>query len=527
MKKLILSTAIATSLFGGSITLAADTATPATVVAAASATANAPISIDEAGFNAFIEKHKATPYVIENLEKSPIFEKAQWQVVEQNGTMIRSQLHLKLIDEDLLTLPLNSELVTGAVSFNGKDFDFGKVVTRLDLSNAGDLPPGITKDTLVVTDYLSSNGDITTAIDIQPINIVDSNENIDFKGGKAIIDASLNHTAANFELDLKNFSATNNGKYGDALRISPVKMQMTLDSNGNYQGTSAPFTLDVVDSRPVYDFEEEAQTDGSESNEEKIKTETVNIAVGNGDYKGIFKTVPGLETAINNGASTIDTLTITNDNVPVKLNNINFTGGLYDMGQKLTELKVGFSTQIDAEALKTSGLLKEASIPLTPSYIEFGYGISKVGYDAVNLYMQSISNMTPDQDELFNESERQAFLKSLQASDAALHVNAKFNAAEGNGTAKANISMSEKGKAQTVEQLIAAFDRGPELLASLLQGTANVRLNRALADSTGATMFLMMGGAKPDGEDYIIDAVLKDGTLELNGMPIPLEEPAQ
>lgn len=441
--------------------------------------------------NTLITEYKQKPYTIKGLQSHPFVQRADIKITESTKDTIKSLLTVALIDGEAFEVPLNSVVTRGEAKYNDKTYGYGKVVTTPIVSEIKDLPPFIKADTLTNTAYIGLDGDLLSVTEAAPLTIPE--ENFNFKGLTAVVDTSaMNTSAYDLDLNVKGFSADN---HGDTVTLEPFTMSYQVADNGKYTGESSPVTF----------------SSGSEL--------TVNLSKGS--YDGVYKEVQGLNMPLNNGVGKFDTLSIVADGKAVKLNNLVLGGGFYENG-KLLDLKANLSADIDEKALKESGLLAMSPVPITPKSLSFSYALNNVAYDVANTYFDVISQMGSDANDIpLSEAEQRAMIQSLQKTDVSYNMDVAIKTAEGDADADIKLMLSDVGKAADVDALISAFkQQTPEQAAAFFNGEANVKMNKNLATITQAAMYLMMVGAKEEGDNYIIKAELKDGVPSVNGQPM-------
>ncbi len=444
---------------------------------------------------AFIAAHTNKAQTIDSLQAHPMVERADIKIVESTDTLVKSVITIKPVGEKAFEIPLNSEIVRGEFKYADETYGFGKVITKPDLTGVQDLPPFINENTLTNTSYFGLNGDVTSVTEISPITVAESN--FDFKGMTAVVDTSLLSDNADIETDI-DFAGVSFDTGQDSANFSKFTMNVKLDGNGEYTGESSPF-----------DF---ALNEGS--------NKSLKLQIGKGTYKGNYKKVEGLVTAISNGVSKYDKLTATADGKSVLLNNFSVEGGIYDSGDKKVDLKVKLASDIDASSLKA-----QMPLPVEPQSFEISYGFDNIGFDVVNTYMNAFNSWDPQTsaDAPFSDEEVKAMAQSLQKSGFGFDFAAKVKAAEGEGEAQFNFAINETGKAADYAAFESAMrQQNPQLLLPFFNGEMKTRLSKSLADVTGASMYMMMAGAKEEDGKYVIEAELKDGMATLNGQPVPM-----
>lgn len=448
----------------------------------------------EQQFKAFITANQNKPYPIKELQSHPMIQRADVTITEASDTLVKSVFTLQVAGEDTVEIPLNSEITRGEFKYAEESYGYGKIVTKPELSGLGDLPPFINKDTLTNTSYLGLNGDIASVTAIAPVQIAE--EGVNFQGLTAVVDTSvLDSSEYDMKLDFAGLSVNDNG---DMVDVSEFNMTFDLDKDGTYKGESTPFSFNV-----------DSMHGGP----------SMKMDFSKGTFKGNHKTVEGLDSAISNGKTEFENLSLVIDGTPIKLNNLVIDGGIYDIGDKQVDIKIDMNTDIDGEALKAM-----LPVPVEPKSLKLKYGLSNIGYDAFNTYMNAFSTFDPQSSDMpFSDEEQRTLITSLQKTGFAFEFETKATTSEGDGEAKIDFAINDAGKAADVEAFLSAFRQdNPQLLMGLVDGKAKAKLNKGLADMTGASMFMLMSGAKEEGDDYVIEAELKDGVPTMNGQPMPM-----
>lgn len=462
-------------------------------------------SIAEQQLTNFINENKNKPIKITQLEADPLIEKAHWTIKENKDNKVRSVLLFKLVGEDALEIPLNSEIIRGKTEYNGQSYGFGKIVTHPDLSQFKDLLKVVNNQTLTSTQYIALDGNVTSVENIAEIKI-EADEKFDFGGLTAETHLSLlTPSAYDTKIQSKKLTITvEEGADEGQLELSPFNLSFKIDKEGNYTGDSSPFSLQVTDSQ---------------------NKQLTNISFSEGDYHGTHKSIKGLISPMSNGKATFKNIII--DGVDIgknQLNNINIEGGIYEAGNSLVNFKGILSTDIDGTALKSSELgklLAASGTAITPTALNIEYEFSNLGYDIINTYYTTLGMVDDDDFELSEETQQQ-LVSSLQKTGAALSLIAGIKSEEGNADAHANLAFNEKGKSATAKTIIEALrNESPKQASKLVSAEANMTVDEELAERTGASMMLqLMLGIAPKDSKYTIDAEIKDGKLTINGQPM-------
>lgn len=444
--------------------------------------------------SALVAKYKQKTYPIKLLQSQPSIQQANFKITESTNNSAISLLSIALVDGSSYEIPLNSVITRGKTEYKGKAYGYGKIVTKPIISKIKELPTFIKADTLVNTTYLGLDGEILNVTDIAPIE--QSEEGLDFKGYTVILSTTFANTSVyNFNLIANGFKNSHDDRM---IQIEPYAIKYSVAEDGTYVGESSPL---------IFSFSQH----GSES---------LKIGLGKGNYQGNYKEVKELDMPIRNGIAKLDTLSVTLNGKTVKLNQLVLGGGLYKNG-KLVNLKAEFSANIDEKTLAESGLLAMLPIQITPKSLAFSYALNSVGYDVANTLSKAISqfNITSDK-MMLTEDEQRSILQSLQKTNVSHKMDISIKTIEGDADANMALSLSDAGKTASTDALLAVFQQqSPEQAKAFFNSKANVKMNKNLADITQATAYLIMSGAKEDGDDYVIEGELKDGISTINGQP--------
>ncbi len=475
MKKAIIGVAIAAVIGGGSYF----------------ALQKAGAAFGDEQLKAQIELYKKQSYTIQSIQAHPLVERADIKITEATDDVIKSVLTIDIIDENPVEIPLTSVITRGKATYQDKSFGYGKIVTTPDVATL-DLPEFIKADTLTNTTYLGLDGALLNVTSVQPIN--NPKEHIAFKGAVATFDSNIANTSV-YDVNF-NFKGLIGEDGSKSVDFQPFDMTFALDKDGKLVGHSSPIIF-------------EASKYGK----------TTSFKLGKGDYQGFYKKVEGVKVPIGNGSATFAGATISDRNQEVIFTQITMGGGYYEAKNNLLDMKVNFSANLDAD---NSNLLKNLPVKVTPQSLSLEYGLTNIGYDVVNLYIDAVQNLQPYVDEIpLSDDEKKMLVQSMQKTGTGFFLNANLKTAEGNADADANFTFSEKGKTVTIAEIEDAFkQRTPNQALALLVGKANLNVSKKLANATQTTFYLMMGQAKEEQDNYVINAELKDGIFTVNGQPM-------
>lgn len=447
-----------------------------------------------------ITQHQNTPYVIKAVQSHPWVSRADIKVTEATENTIKSLLTLQVFNDDVLEVPLISVITREKVSYQDKSFGYGQIVTTPDYNGIDDLPSFINKDSLVNTTYLGLDGSLLNVTAIAPVDIAE--ENFSFKGGSIVVNTSLSDAASyDFTMQTDGLNANDDGT---VLELSPFEMHYHLKKDGQYTGETSPL---------VFTFNDLKSLNG------------VSFDLSQGKYSGVYKNLEGLSIPFSNANGKYDNLTLTVDGTPIKFNDIVIDSGFYENGKaKQLDVKFGLAAKIDENALKASGLLAKSGVNVTPKNLSFNYALTHIGYDVVNLYFDFLSQLVQDEQAMDDdkvEAQVQTALSSLQKTGSGYQAGLALATSEGNIDTNLNITFSEVGKAADAAAFIAAVEQeNQQALFSFIDGNGKVQISKKLVQISGAGMYLMMAGAKEDGDNFVIEAKIENGSLIVNDKPM-------
>lgn len=428
------------------------------------------------------------PVAITYLQSNPLVNEATWQITKHEGDTINSVLHLVLIDDKALDVPLISQIVRGKTEHNGKSYGFGKIITHPEVSKIEGVPSEITNDTLTITKYIGLDGDVAVVNTLAPIKM----QEVDFQGLSATVNSSLLDLSAydaNFES--KQLTLTNDD---EVLRISPAKFTVKMAKDGTYTGTSEAMTVAFSENGVA----------------------PIDITLGKGDYSGNYKTIKDLVVPLQNGKALYNTATFSMEGTEVKLNNLEMNAGFYDSGNKLFDARFSLSTDVAAESLQSLGA------NVTPQHIDLNYALNQLSYKAVNTYYQNVTDWSKAMEEgesIANNEAFQSMLSEVQHSDSQFKLGFDLKAAEGSAEAQGMLGLNDKGKSVDINTLISVAN--PQQLMQWLAANSTLVVDESIADATGLTVMLqMMLGITPENGKYTINAEIKDGQALVNGQPM-------
>lgn len=142
-----------------------------------------------------------------------------------------------------------------------------------------------------------------------------------------------------------------------------------------------------------------------------------------------------------------------------------------------------------------------------------------MGYDVANTLSKAISQFSITSGKMMlTEDEQRNILQRLQKTNVSHKMDISIKTIEGDADANMALSLSDAGKTASTDALLAVFQQQPpEQAKAFFNSKANIKMNKNLADITQATAYLIMSGAKEDGDDYVIEGELKDGISTING----------
>ncbi len=462
-------------------------------------------NVVEEQLTTFINTNKNKPIRIKQLEMAAPVQSANLTITSVEENKVRSIFSLKLAGEtEALEIPLNSEIIRGETEYNGKSYGFGKIVTHPDLSQFKELPEGINNETLTSTQYIALDGEITSVDSIESITLKDDSDKsaINFGGLVATTSFSaLNSSEIDSQINMKKLLISDYLKAED-LEVSPINLTIKIDDKGNYVGNSEAFSLQLIN--------------------QKSKQAETNIKVSTGDYTGSYHYIDGLTPPISHGKAKFENVVI--DNVMSgenQLNNIEFVGGLYEADNNLLDIKGSFSTEVDAEKFKASKLSQlTKKVNVVPTFFGIEYSLSNFNHDFINTYYEAISNLKSGAEEIPQETTDQ-LISNFQKSDGSFSLAADVKTEDGDIDANMSLALSEKGKQLSPQELSTAIKKGSPASLNLLKAEAHAKIDSKLADKTELSMMLqMMLGIQPKDNQYVIDAEVKDGHVNVNGQPM-------
>lgn len=449
----------------------------------------------------FINNNLNKPIVIKELQSHPFIKTATLTITEKTDTTIRSELTIATIEDDSKTIPLNSEIIRGKVDYKGKNFGFGKIITKPDLSSLGELPAGVTNDTFSLEQYIDLLGNVSEIYRIAPIQVTEDGVVVDFKGIDVVVNTQLlDRSTFDGTFSVKGLNVTSPD--GESVVLSPFDYQMALASSGNYTASSTP--VDFAFNNPA---------DG----------QNFSVAISKGTYSGIYKTIDGLNMPINNGDGTFDSVTFGDDTIKITINNLKVSGGLYEIdGSDANNLTAAISGDFDTASLPTQ-LPDGQPVPVKLQSFALNYALNNLSKETLNLYQQMANSFGFELEEELSEEQVKVLMTSLQKSDAQFKLTANVTAEEGKTDAAVSLALNETGKTADFETLVADIDRGPDTAAQFFNGDVLVTMDQGFADATNLTMMAQMFlGITPENNQLTLKAELKDGQATMNGQPIPL-----
>ena len=437
--------------------------------------------------------NKAIPIPLLNKQ----LRRADLTITEFDGNIIKSIVTLKFAD-DLSEIPLISEIKKGKFQYGEKSFGYGKIVTRLDISQIDELPSFIKKDTLTNTTYIGLDGSLTNTTAIAPIKKTDE---IYFKGLTAVINNSLASTSIydiNIQIsgmDIKN----DNSK----IKISPFEITLNTDTNQKYKGISSPLSIDIY---------------------KKIKLAKINI--GEGRWEGVFKTVSGLDTYIGKHKVLLKNVSLVIMGVPIfSLNNLEITEDVYENEKDKVDLTYSINSDID---LKTLTFL--ADIPVSPKSISINYNIKNIGFEVINTFIKKFNELLKTNELQFSNEDTAKIIKSLQKTGVEFVFDTTLKTLEGDAYAKINAVLSKVGKSIKIDELEKIMqllerphflpndeDKINETFYTFFDADIVATIAQKIIEATSSSSHMKSLGAKQSEGKYTLEASLKDGEYILNG----------
>ena len=388
---------------------------------------------------------------------------------------------------------------------------------------------------------LYANGDAIATAEVAPFQVQEGDDSLDFKGLKEEVrynSKTLPEGILDFSLAVEPFTFTVTDKKdgGSAtIAISPLKGAYSIKEDGTVKLKVEPIKTEATAKNGLTIFE----LDGIEGAGSGAKYDPVIMT-----YLGDF------EANVNNIRVTHNGEQYHVGDINSKSNAQKTASGNYDSGAEVT-------FKIDGATVKKI----EPSIPVEPQSLRVKAKFSELSaqsqldlLEGVNALQQSIAIAAKTSDVGYVDkdkatAEATANLEKSQA-DYEKIMQEKFSAAlqeaiknktrlnyelegvtdSGKATFSADVGIRADSATppEAWQKAIADVQNNPMALQDLLKNNldlhAEARINKSLTDKLGVSQFIESQGAMfitVEGEDYVAKLENDNGTLKLNGKPLP------
>jgi|GEM_PF-6333532 len=447
----------------------------------------------------FIEDNMNQVIVIEPLMNTGLFEQAEWQITDFQHDVINSTLLLQPEDGNRIRIPITSTLTRGEVAYKGKIYDYGKIVSQPDLSQFKQKIPALRTDTITVTHYITSMGDVAEVIAIAPIETVVKNQDnvpvtVQFKGGAIDRDFSFlnqNYWSKVLRVGFQGLVID----AADTVEFTPVSMALHVGDKGKIDIELTPFTVRFNHSQ----------------NNTKVAQVAFSKSVFNGQYLQLEKLErPAVIGTVVTDSAVINMQWPGNQSLSVALNKIKVTKTLKAVDDFLND-HTEVSLTVDSQALREQ---LQSQVPFIPESLQIQYGFKHVSYDLANHLRASIN--THD-----IEAGSKKAIELAQESDPTVYFSARVKTDKGDAYAEGQLAFSSLGRSADISFFEQAFaDTVSEKALQLFEADAKVSITKAVADSAKLTSTLAFLGAETKDDQLVFETSLKNGEARLNGRPI-------
>ena len=388
---------------------------------------------------------------------------------------------------------------------------------------------------------LYANGDAVATAEVAPFQVQEGDDSLDFKGLKEEVrynSKTLPEGILDFSVAVEPFTFTVTDKKdgGSAtIAISPLKGAYSIKEDGTVKLKVEPIKTEATAKNGLTIFE----LDGIEG-------------VGSG-----AKYDPAIMTYLGDFEANVNNIRVTHNGEQYHVGDINSksntqktASGNYDSGAEVTfkidgatVKKIEPSIPVEPQSLRVKIKISELSaqsqldllqgIEALQQSLNIAAKTSDVGYmDKDKATAEATANLEKSQAD-YEKIAQEKFSAALQeAIKNKTRLNYELEGVTDSGKATFSADVGIRADSATPpeawQKAIADVQNNPMALQDLLKNNldlhAEARINKSLTDKLGVSQFIESQGAMfitVEGEDYVAKLENDNGTLKLNGKPLP------